>query len=130
MNPAVEWVRAFALTLAIEEGVVLALTKRDGSAAGGTSQAPNDADALPKRAGLIAFANLATHPAVWFIFPIAIASDTARIVASETWAVVLEALFYMLTMRMSVARAFGVSAIANGASFGIGVIVRMLTGWV
>jgi hypothetical protein len=117
MSPAFAWVRAFALTLAIEECVVLALTRRDS-------------DSLPKRAGLVAFANLATHPAVWFIFPLALTNDGSRIVASEAWAIVLEAVFYAMTMKMTVSRAFGVSAVANAASFGVGVAVRALTGWV
>jgi hypothetical protein len=117
MSPALAWARAFAVTLAIEEAVVLAMTKRER-------------ETLPRRALLVAFANLATHPAVWFVFPIAFASDGARIVASEVWAIVLEALFYALTLRMPMGRAFGVSAIANAASFGAGVIVRALTGWI
>jgi len=117
MSPAVEWARAFALTLAVEEAVVLAMTRRDS-------------EPWAKRAGLVAFANLATHPAVWFVFPLVLTHDTTRLVASETWAVVLEAVFYALTMKMSAGRAFGVSAIANAASFGAGIVVRALTGWV
>jgi len=117
MSPVVAWARAFAWTLALEEGVVLTMTRRDPQSAG-------------KRAALVALANLCTHPAVWFIIPLLFASEVPRVVACETWAVVIEAIFYALTMNMSAARALGVSAIANAVSFGVGIVVRDLTGWV
>jgi hypothetical protein len=117
MNPAFAWVKAFALTLVIEEAVVLALTKRLPEAA-------------PRRALLVFFANLSTHPAVWWGFPLVFAGDGARIAASEFWAVALETIFYVLTMRMHLIHAFGVSAVANAASFGTGLFIRALTGWV
>jgi hypothetical protein len=116
MSPALAWVRAFGVTLAIEEGVVLAMTRAQGD--------------TPRRAALVAFANLATHPSVWFVLPLVFSGDVARIVASEVWAVVIEALFYALTMKISASRAFAISAIANAVSFGLGVVLRVATGWV
>lgn len=117
MSPALSWARAFAVTLAVEEIVVLGMTRRDG-------------DPATRRALLVVFANLATHPVVWFVMPLLFASDGARIAASEIWAVVLEGLLYALTTRMSPSRAFATSAIANAASFGVGVVLRALGGWV
>jgi hypothetical protein len=111
MSGAGGWVRAFLLTLLVEEVVVLAMTR-------------GDAEPRGRRAALVLFANLATHPSVWFFFPLALRDDSSRLIASEAWAVLLEAAFYWLTMKMTESRALAVSAIANGASLGIGLLVR------
>lgn len=118
MNLVFAWLKAFALTVAIETPIVMRLTR--GVRGGGG-----------RRAALIVFANLATHPAVWFIFPLLSMGAGLRIVASELWAVSIEAAVYWLVFEpMPGARAVGISALANGASFGIGLLVRAATGWI
>ena len=48
---------------------------------------------------LVVFANLITHPAVWFIFTqLFLVGTPEYVVTSEAWAVGLEALFYSVTM--------------------------------
>ncbi len=106
------WFRAFLLTLAIEAPIAIVLL--------GTWE--------PSRARLLAlvvFANLASHPAVWFIFSQVLDVGTANYVAVvEAWAVGCEALFYLTVIRgLPVRRAVLASVVANAASFVAGLVV-------
>ncbi len=103
------WFLAFVLTVVIEVPIVLALTR--------DSRVP-----LPKRAALAFFAQLMTHPAVWFIFPaLPWGSRHTTFVASELFAWLAEAAFYALAdVAPSTLRAVAVAAVANGASLAIG----------
>jgi hypothetical protein len=106
------WFVAFVITVAVEAPIVLLLTRACGVSA-------------PKRFALIVFAQLATHPLVWFVFP-QIVGLTGRTAAalSEVWAWLGEAAFYALVWRdLGTARALGVSAVANGASVVAGVVL-------
>ena len=114
MNPASAWARAFAVTLAIELIVVLAITR-------------DSKESVPRRALLVTFANFVTHPIVWFVIPEWISNRAPQLVVCETWAILAEAIFYALTMRMRGARAFGIAAVANAASYGVGIVLRALT---
>jgi hypothetical protein len=111
------WARAFALTAAVEVAVAAPLLRASE----------------PSRwrlAGLVFFAQLASHPAVWFVFP-ELSDDYGRQVAmAEAWAVLSEAVFYVLALRASWRRALGVSLVANAASVAVGLLLRRLTGWV
>ena len=104
------WLRAFALTALIEIPIVVLLTRRT---------------AFPAwRRGVIAlFGQIATHPAVWFIFP-RIAGLTGRqaTLLSELWAFLAEACLYAVALPgVRPLRALGISAIANGTSYGLGL---------
>jgi hypothetical protein len=104
------WFAAFLLTYAVEAPIVLALTR--GAEAG-----------LARRAALVLFAQLATHPLVWFVFPyiVGLRGGTATLL-SELWAWVAEAVFYALAFRgVTLTRAVAVSALANGASVLVGI---------
>jgi hypothetical protein len=80
---------------------------------------------------LVALANVASHPAVWFIFPALALGASARLTLSELWAVLLELGVYRLALRdLPVSRALAASALANGASLGLGLLLRAATGWV
>jgi len=83
----VHWFRAFAWTLLIEQ-VVAGVMLREAIPAWG------------RRASIIAVANLASHPAVWLIFPELGAglglSSTTRLIVSEIWAFALEGWIYWL----------------------------------
>jgi hypothetical protein len=106
------WFVAFVLTFAVEAPVVLALTR--GSEMGAA-----------RRAALVLFAQLATHPLVWFVFPyiVGLRGGTATLL-SELWAWLAEAAFYALTIRrVTFLRALAISALANGASVLVGVAV-------
>src|SRR5271169_1087599 len=99
------WLVAFLITVAVEAPIVLALTR--------------DVDArAAKRFALIVFAQLTTHPLVWFVFPyiVGLRGHTAAAL-SELWAWLAEAIFYALVFRgLTVTRALAISALANGAS--------------
>lgn len=108
------WLQAFLGTVIIEVPIVVALTR-------GTE--PTAA----RRAALALFAQLVTHPLVWFVFPnlVGLRGGTATLL-SELWAWGAEAAFYALTLRgISPARAVAVSALANGASVLVGSVAHM-----
>jgi hypothetical protein len=115
MTPVGAWFAAFLVTFAVEAPIVLALTR--GSATGGA-----------RRLGLVLFAQLSTHPLVWFVFPyiVGLRGDTATML-SEVWAWLGEAALYALAMRdVTLTRALGASALANGASVLAGLALRRM----
>jgi hypothetical protein len=74
-------------------------------------------------------AQFVTHPVVWFLFPrIGALSCGEALWLSELWAWLVEALLFALALPgVPLVRAVGVSALANGASLGVGSLVRALT---
>jgi hypothetical protein len=111
------WLIAFALTVTSEAAVVGWWARR---------LEPR----LTRRLALCFFANLATHPLVWFVFP-ALAGTWARAtVASELWAWLVEAAFYRVTFSSSGwGAALGLSLVANLFSFGLGLTLWALGVW-
>ena len=112
-----EWALAFALTQIIEVPIVVALTR---------------AAELPawKRAATAFVATLATHPIVWFVVPELGLGESARVSASEGWAFGAECVIYRLFLAPLGWRASAAaSALANAASFGIGVLLFRLRGF-
>ena len=108
------WLRAFALTLAVELPVAVALL---------AFIEPRRA----RRAGAAVLANLATHPLVWFAFPGLTAGPAARLASSEVWAVVGEAAIYrFIWPALPLHRAALVSLAANTASFLVGLALARL----
>jgi hypothetical protein len=109
------WLLAFLVTVAVEAPVVLPLTR--------------DTDAgVARRLTLIVFAQLATHPLVWFVFPrlVGLTGQGAATLA-ELWAWLAEAVFYALVLRrLSFVRALAISALANGASVVAGLVLTRL----
>lgn len=107
--PVDAWFRAFLLTLAVELPIAAILLRRYEPA-------------WPRLIVLVVFANLASHPAVWFIFTQLLLIGTPEyVLAAESWAVGVEALFYWAVFRgLSVRRAILVSLAANAASFLLG----------
>jgi hypothetical protein len=110
--PVSEWFPAFVLTLAVEIPVVVLLLRR---------VEPD----LPRMAALVTFANLATHPSVWFVFTQLFLAGTAEyVIAAEAWAVAVEALFYAIVVPgITVRQAIVVTVVANAASFVVGRLV-------
>jgi hypothetical protein len=73
------------------------------------------------------FANLATHPAVWFIFPRLGLADAVAVPIEEAWAFGLEAAFYALAFRgVTWGRGVTVSLAANATSFAFGIVLHVL----
>jgi hypothetical protein len=112
------WLKAFLFTSAVEIPIATALFRRAEARLG-------------RRLGFAFFANLISHPAVWLIFPFLGLRYGTSILLAEAWAFGIEALFYMLAFEKSDRfHAAGVSALANGASYGLGLLVRAWTGWI
>jgi hypothetical protein len=107
------WLAAFALTVAIEVPIVVLATRGTPWPAW-------------RRAVMAAFAQLATHPLVWFVFPyIPGLAGRESLWLSEVFAWVTEAGLYAIAIpRVRPLRAFGVSALANGVSLGIGLVLQ------
>ncbi|HEU4412252.1 MAG TPA: hypothetical protein VFS43_43825 [Polyangiaceae bacterium] len=110
--PASAWLRAFLLTALFEVPIVLALTR--------ASPVP-----ARRRLALALFAQLVTHPLVWYVFPILPGLSRSQTLAlSELWAWLGEALFYAVALApLRPARALGVAGLANGVSFGLGLLL-------
>jgi hypothetical protein len=106
------WARAFALTLAVETPLAMWLLR--------------DVDrSRLRRLGAVLAGNLATHPAVWFILPTLALPHAPMIALEETWAIVIEMAVYRLAFpALPWSRALGISAVANGASFAVGLLLR------
>jgi hypothetical protein len=106
------WFRAFLMTVAIESPIVILLTAQSRTA-------------WQKRLGLVFAAQLMTHPLVWFVFPaITGMSRYSTFMLSELWAWLAEAAFYVLVeVAPTKLGAVGVSALANGASLGLGLVL-------
>lgn len=113
--PVSEWLPAFLLTLAVEVPIAAYLLRR----------AEPD---LPRRVLLVVFANLLTHPSVWFVFTQLFLIGTPEYtLAAEAWAIAIEALFYAIAIRGLTPRwAIAVALAANTASFAVG----RLAGWI
>lgn len=113
--PVGDWLQAFLLTLAVEVPIVLVLLR----------------DVVPERARLAAiavFANLATHPAVWFVFTqLFLVGTPEYTIAAEAWAIGVEAAFYVVVVRgLTLRRAIVVSVVANAASFVVGRVAAVV----
>lgn len=117
MSYAAQWARAFLFTLAVELAVATPLLARVEAG-------------LARRLGAVLIANLASHPAVWFLFPaLGLAYDPMMALA-EAWAVGSEALVYLVVFpSLGLRRGLALAALANAASFALGVVTRALLGF-
>lgn len=110
--PASGWFAAFVLTLAVEVPIAGYLLRRA------------EPDRL-RLAILLVFANLATHPIVWYVMTqLFLIGTWEYLLAAEAWAVAAEAVFYAVAFRgLDPRRAIAVAVVANAASFIAGRIV-------
>jgi hypothetical protein len=108
------WLAAFTCTVVVE--LIVATP----------ALAPSGAH-WARRSGIVVLANLASHPLVWLLFAEAAPLGQARIVAAELFALLVEGAAYLLVWpAIGARRAFGASALANGASFGASLLLRAL----
>ena len=106
-----DWLRAFAVTAAVEALVAVPLLARVEAHLG-------------RRLAAVLLVNLATHPLVWFLFPGLTVRYPVRVALSEAWALAAETGGYWTTCpRLGPRRAFATSFLANAASFIIGLLV-------
>lgn len=140
MTYTIAWAKAFALTATVEilvvallfrAGVLLPAKDGEGAAAAPVTSAPDRRAALLRLCAVAFFAQLVSHPSVWFIIPSLVPTYSVMVIVAEVWAVVSEALFYALVVPgVPLRTAAGASLVANGCSFGLGLALRSLTGWV
>jgi hypothetical protein len=109
-----DWLRAFAVTLLVEIPIatpLLAIVERGAA----------------RRIAIVIFANLATHPLVWFLFPGLAWRPPVRIALSEAWALLAEIAIYKLVWpSLRGRRAALVSLAANAASAAAGFALARL----
>ncbi len=114
---ATAWLKALIFTWAVEVGLGVWLLRAEA--------------ALPRRLVLLFVASAVTHPCVWFVFPFIGLDYVPAIILAEIFAVVVEATIYWAGISSLLARrALAVSFVLNGASLGLGLLVRELWGWV
>lgn len=111
--PASEWFAAFALTVVVEVPIVVLLLR--GQARVG----------VPRLGILALYANLASHPLVWFVFTqLFLVGTPEYVAAAEGWAFGIEALFYAVAVPgVSARRAVVASLLANATSFLLGRLI-------
>ncbi len=116
MSSALLWIRAFSLTLAVEEPIAVPLLR------------PVERSTIRRVTGVL-LANLATHPLVWFFFPhLGWAWQNATF-AAEVWAFGFEIIAYRcIFARATWVRCALLSIAANGGSFLLGLVVAKW-GW-
>ncbi len=105
------WFIGFALTLTLEAPWILAGLRRSEAS-------------LSRRVLALLFANLLTHPLVWYLFPALPLGRRYSLIGSEIWAFAGEWLFYAShVQRLNRQRAAVLSLAANTTSFLIGSLV-------
>ena len=102
------WLIAFIVTVTSELVVAVPLLAPGGS--------------RPRRLAAVCLAQMATHPSVWFIWPLLGLPRPLFLVLAEGFAVLAEALIYRFSFpRLVWSRCFAASALANGASVLVGL---------
>lgn len=107
------WLRAFVLTQVIEIPVYVAVGWKKGT--------------LRHLVAAGAACTALTHPVLWFVWPHVVHDYTTFVVSGEIGIAIVEGvIFWGAVPKISAARAFGASLVANGASYGIGELLRAL----
>jgi len=102
------WLIAFAVTLGSELVVAVPLLAAGGS--------------RTRRVAAVCIAQLATHPSVWFIWPLLGLPRPLFLLVAESFALLVEALIYRFSFeRLSWSRCFAASALANATSVFVGL---------
>jgi len=109
------WLVAFGLTLLFELPVVAWILR--------------DSAGLGKILLVGLFANLVTHPVVWFVLPRFFTSYIVYLFTAELGATAIEAVVFWALLRPQPGRlALSASAFANAASLGLGLVAYQF-GW-
>ena len=110
--PVSAWFPAFVVTVVVEGPIVWWFARgRETS--------------VLRVGAAVLLANLASHPAVWFIFTqLFLVGTVSFTLATEAWAVCVEAVLYILALRgVGPWRAVAASLVANVASYLVGLLV-------
>lgn len=105
------WLIAFAITLSSELVVAVPILAGGG--------------ARWRRISAVCLAQLATHPSVWFIWPLLGLPRPLFLLVAEGFALLTEMLIYRFSFeRLGWSRCLAASALANGASLALGIWLR------
>ncbi len=111
------WLKALAFTWLIEVGLGLFVLGRKAS--------------IGRRLGLLLLASAITHPCVWFVFPFIGLKYLTAMILAEAFAVIVEAgVYYWGIPQLGLRRALATSLFLNGASLGLGLVMRHFWGLV
>lgn len=110
--PISGWFAAFVVTLAIELPIAVVLLRRW------------ERD-LVRLGIIVVFANLATHPIVWYVATqIFLVGTPEYTLTAEAWAILAETAIYWAAIRgLPVRRAFVVAVVANITSWLVGRLI-------
>ena len=113
------WIRAFALTLAVEVPLFVLI---------GRLWTQGDERVSIKRLALAGAAGTCvTHPLLWFAWPLVISDYDTYILTGELIVATVESFtFFALARRVRLSRAVAASFLANAASYGGGLALRAL----
>ncbi len=118
------WFDAFAVTQFVEVPVYVLLMRN--AVKKGLCERPATLEVQV----LVAFgASAVTHPQVWFVIPRLALSYNWYVIVAEAFAVVVEAFYFYSCRVVFLRRALVWAVVANGASVGIGFLLRYLIGW-
>ena len=78
---------------------------------------------IQKLIGIGIFASFATLPYVWYVFPSLLQPFSSAILVGEIFAVVVEAVFYVIVFPLTKKQALILSLIANVASYTLGKLI-------
>jgi hypothetical protein len=113
------WIKAFVFTLIVEIPIFVFVARLGSSS---RKTAPVWRSALAGAAG-----TCVTHPLLWFVWPLIVRDYTAYIVSGELLVAAIESFtFYLLARPITFTRAVAASFIANGVSYGLGFMLRLL----
>ena len=109
------WLHAFLLTLVIEVPVFVLVWRF-----GRSLRRP-----LWRIAAAGAAGTVLTHPLLWFVWPRVVTDYNMYVLTGEVIVAVVESFtFFALARPITLRRAIAASLLANGASYGIGVLVQ------
>jgi len=105
------WLRAFLLTQLVEVPLYVAIGWKRAS--------------LLHLAAAGAACTAITHPMLWFVWPHVVHDYTAFVITGEIAVTLAEGVvLWLLVPKISPTRAAGAALVANGASYGIGELLR------
>jgi hypothetical protein len=110
------WLRAFVITLSMEIPIFVVLARIGMK----RESCPVWRLAVAGAAG-----TLVTHPLLWFVWPHVISGYTLYIITGELLVATIESFtFFLIARPIHLSRAFLVSFIANGVSWGLGALLN------
>jgi hypothetical protein len=104
------WLIAFSITIVSELAIAVPVLAKGGSRS--------------RRVAAVCLAQLCTHPSVWFVWPLLGLPRPLFLLVAEGFALLVETSIYRFSFeRLAWSRCFAASALANGSSVLIGLLL-------